>query len=150
MVYRVAGAFLAMTVAFLVACDPGMSISQEDMSKTSGSKGDLIIRIAPRHQLIGESRYSPKVEVTNTFDTPLKITSVELATLREIYANHPVAKGIYPVTLSARATAGLEVRFDLAEPVHKAFKQPAELRIHYLTVGGEKVATVRLVGGPLD
>jgi len=51
--------------------------------------------------------------------------------------------------LGAKETAGIEVRFDLVEPVHRAFEETAILRVHYSVGGKEQIAIATLVRGSL-
>jgi hypothetical protein len=126
-----------------------MAIRQQDVPKSATRTG-LVIRVATRHQLIGESWCSPKLEVTNSFSSSVVITDVELVTSRQTYANHPFRSGAYPVKLTAGQTGTLEVRFELVEPVYKTFRDPAELRVHYSVGGSPQIARVGLVGGALN
>ena len=141
--------FLCLTLVAFVACDPGMTIRQKDELTRGESSSELVVRVAARDQFIGETRYITKVEVTNISISRIVITAVELVTSRETYPNHPFAAGAYPLTLIAGGAETLDVRFELAEPVHKAFIQPAKLQLHYKIGNQEETAHATIVGASL-
>jgi hypothetical protein len=69
--------------------------------------------------LIGEGWYDPEVEVTNSSDSPITITSVELVAQGVTYENNPHAKKTYPLTLLVRSTASLDIAFRFSEGVYR-------------------------------
>jgi hypothetical protein len=91
---------------------------------------DITIEVRTTHQLIGERWYDPQVNVMNSSDSPITITSVELVAQGVTYENKPRAKKTYPLTLLVRSTASLDIAFDFSEGVHRIFQEPVELRIH--------------------
>jgi len=147
---RTISVILSVLLSALIACDPGMAIRQQDVPKNPESRVGLTIRIATRHQLIGESWYAPKVEVRNSFGSSVVITDVELATSRKTYPNHPFRTRAFPLKLTTGRTGALKVRFELAEPVCKTFRDPAELRVHYTIEDSNEIARDAIVGGPLN
>ena len=140
--------FLVM-LATMVACDPGIAIRQRRAPSPNIAEDNLEVSIATSDLLIGETRYFPRIDVTNRSARPLRITAVDLVTTHETYANHPSQLNIYPFTLAEGTTKRLEVIFELAEPVNRAFQKPAELRVHYTIGGFDRMATVTLEGGHL-
>ena len=142
--------FLVSTFLIVtIGCDPGMSIRQatENANDTGQLNAVLVIRVATTHQLIGEMHYAPKVQLDNSGNDSLTITRVELLTRGGTYANHPWRSTSYPMKLRTKETEGIDVKFDLVEPVHKVFEETAILRIHYLVGGNEQIATATLVKG---
>jgi hypothetical protein len=146
---------LVVTLALFAGCDPGMSIRQINSAADSKKTAvvvtpEIAIEVKTTHQLIGEGWYHPEVKVTNSSDSLITITSVELVAQGVTYENKPRGGETYPLTLPVRSTTSLEVAFRFSEGVHKIFKKPAELRIHYLTRGHDGLARTTVVGGPLD
>ena len=78
------------------------------------------------------------------------ITAVELHTSRRTYSNHPFSSDAYPLSVDPGERENLEVQFDLGEPVNKAFKEPAELPVHYKIGDAGQIAVARIIGGPLN
>ena len=149
-VKRIAGIILGIVLSVLTACDPGIEIRQQDVSENASTGQELILRVTTRDQLIGEKSYAPKLEVTNPSSSRMIITAVELATSRQTYSNHPLNSDAYPLSVGPGQKESPEVRFDLAEPVDKAFKGPAELRVHYKIGDAGQIAVARIIGGPLN
>lgn len=147
---RIVGIFVGVVLSILTACDPGIAIRQQDVSENAGTRPELILRVATRDQLIGEKSYDPKLEVTNSSSARMIITAVELATSQQTYSNHPFSSDAYPLSVGPGQKENPEVRFDLAEPVNKAFKEPAELRVHYKIGDAGRIAVAHIVGGPLN
>jgi hypothetical protein len=130
----------------LVACDPGMTIRQ---IKASNPTSDPIkIAVKTEHPLVGHTWYDPQVTVTNGSDSPITITSVELAAKRNTYANKPRQPGSYPSLVPPGESETLDVSFDLTDDVKKTFfRQPAELRVHYRSRGRTKPLVCQLSAG---
>ena len=147
---KIVGSILGIVLSVLTACDPGIAIRQQDVSENAGTGPELILRVTTRDQLIGEKSYAPELEVTNSSSSRMIITAVELATSRQTYSNHRFNSDAYPVSVGPSQKENLEVRFDLAEPVNKAFKEPAELRVHYLIGSAGQIAVAHIIGGPLN
>jgi hypothetical protein len=150
-----ARALLVVTFALFVGCDPGMTIRQ--INSRAESKRtvvivtpDITIEVKTTHQLIGERWYDPQVNVMNSSDSPITITSVELVAQGVTYENKPRAEQTYPLTLPVRSTASLDIAFRFSEGVYRIFKEPAELRIHYLTRSHDGLARTTVAAGPLD
>lgn len=145
---------LVVTLALFAGCDPGMSIRQinstSDSKKTTVVTPEITIEVKTTDQLIGEDWYDPEVKVTNSSDTPITVTSVELTAQGVTYENKPRGARTYPLTLPVRSTTSLDVAFRFSEGVYRIFKKPAELRVHYLTRGNDGLARTTLVGGPPD
>ena len=150
---RVVIVCLAAMVIFVAACDPGMTIRQ---AKRLGEVPDgerppspqVAIDIATDHPFIGHTWYGPQVRITNWFDLPITVTSIDLIARGDTYANKPPQPGLYPLVLLPRSTAVPLVWFDLNADVKKTFQKPARLRVHYRRDGKEEIATTSLVGGP--
>jgi hypothetical protein len=99
-----ARALLVVTFALFVGCDPGMTIRQ--INSRAESKRtvvivtpDITIEVKTTHQLIGERWYDPQVNVMNSSDSPITITSVELVAQGVTYENKPRAEQTYPSAL---------------------------------------------------
>ncbi len=147
--------FVVLVMVLLVACDPGMTIRQaksphEGTSGISAGGAQVVLEVKTSHQLIGETWYVPKVRITNSTDSSIIITSVELASRGAVYINKPPQPGFYPLVVQPGRTEALLVWFDLNEAVKKTFQQPAELRVHYQKDDKEEIAHASLVGGPLN
>jgi hypothetical protein len=147
---------LAAVIAILaVACDPGMTIRQtksphEGTSGIGAAGAQVAIDVKTSHPLTGETWYAPQVRITNSSDSSITITSVELISQGATYANKPPQPGFYPLVVQAGRTEGLLVWFDLKDAVKKTFHQPAELRVHYRKDNKEEIARTSVVGGPLN
>ena len=146
-------ALLITVVFFCVACDPGMTIRQKKFSDETTKQqtttgGQTIIDIKTSHVLIGETKYVPQVSITNASDSSITVTSVELISLGTAFANNPRQLGLYPLVVKPRATGGLLVWFDLNNDVKRTFRQPAELRVHYLRDNKNQIASATIVGTP--
>ena len=145
----IAGTLCLIAVSFLpVACDPGMTIRQ--MKASTGTSAPIKIEVKTEHPLVGEDLYVPNVTVTNILDSPITITSVELAAKRSTYANKPRHAESYPSVVAPGKTEALDIWFHLADDLKKTFfRQPAELRVHYKIRGQDETAHVSVIGGPL-
>src|SRR6202045_399299 len=117
-------------VLILIACDPGMTIRQTEPpaipTTLVGPNDKVIVHIKTTRQLIGETWYDPEVKVTNTLNSPITVTSVELKTGRDAYANNPSRLGAYPLSIMPGSTEPLDVSFRLKDNVRKTFQQSAE------------------------
>jgi hypothetical protein len=141
--------YLIAVSLLLVACDPAITIRQ--IKASNGTSTPITIEVKTEHPFAGHTSYVPEVTVTNSSDSLVSITSVEVATKRGTYANKPRRPGGYPVTVPPGETETLNIWFDLADDVKKTFfRQPAELRVHYKSRGRDETAHVSVVGGPLD
>jgi len=145
------GALLALSLYFLIGCDPGMSIRQVN-SVTRPPKpviipSELVLDVKTTHQLIGESWYDPEVRITNRSQLAATVTKVELVALAKTYApSHPDG---YPLQLGPGESQVLKVFFELEHGVQETFKKRADLRVYY-EIGGEKqIAIAKLAGGSL-
>jgi hypothetical protein len=147
---RTAGTLYLITVSLLlVDCDPGMTIRQIKVS--NGPSAQLTINVKTQHPLIGHTWYVPQVTVNNCSNSPITITSVELAAKRGTYANRPRQPESYPSAVPSGETETLDIWFDLTDDVKETFfRQPAELRVHYKSRGQDETAHVSVIGGPLD
>jgi len=85
---------------------------------------EITIQVKTTDQLIGEGWYDPEVEVTNSPDSPITITSVELFAQGVTYENKPRAKKTHPLTLLVRSTASLDIAFRFSEGVYRIFEEP--------------------------
>src|SRR5262245_42919303 len=97
-------ALLITVVFFCVACDPGMTIRQKKFSDETAKQqtttgGQTIIEIKTSHVLIGESKYAPRVSITNASDSSISVTGVELISRGTVFANNPPPLGLYPLVV---------------------------------------------------
>lgn len=147
---RIAGTPYLITISFLlVACDPAITIRQ--IKASNGISAPITIEVKTQHPLVGQTMYVTQVTVTNGSDSPVTITSVELAAKEGTYTNKPRQPGSYPSALPRGETETLDVWFDLTEDVKETFfRQPAELRVHYTSHGQDETAHASVIGGPLD
>jgi len=129
-----------------IGCDPGMVIRQTSSLGAAGG-ASVVVYVKTSHPLIGETWYAPGVEVTNSSDSPITVTSVELAARSVTYANNPGRAGTYPLIVPPGKTEALDIWFDLHDDVKNTFQQPAELRVHYRSSGTEKIARANIMGG---
>jgi hypothetical protein len=140
-------------LVLMVACDPGMTIRQTK-SLPKGRRAAMqavALHVKTSHPLIGQTWYAPEVKVTNPFDSPITITSVEFVTRRETYANKTARPGAYPLVIQPGSTEILHFGFRLNDDVKKTFlKQSAELRLRYRTGNKEEIAHTNIIGGRLD
>lgn len=141
--------YLVALSLLLVACDPAITIRQ--IKASNGPPAPVTIDVKTEHPIVGHNWYAPQVTVTNGSDSPITITSVELAAKRAAYANKPRQPGSYPSAVLPGNSETLDIWFDLTDDVKETFfRQPAELRVHYKTRGQEETVHVSVVGGPLD
>ena len=94
--------------------------------------------------------YAPDTKVTNSSESPITVTGVELIARGVTYANRPGRPGTYPLIVFPGETDALDIWFDLHDDVKKTFQQSAELRVHYRGGDIEEVAQVKIIGGPLN
>jgi hypothetical protein len=111
---------------------------------------ELSVDVKTTHQLIGENWYSPQTTAKNTSDLPVTIIRVELVANGTTFENKPRVPSYYPLSVPAHGTATLDVNFRFSDGVHKVFKNPSELRIHYSSHQGPGLARITVVGGPLN
>jgi len=141
----------------LAGCDPGMSIRQavqRDSTRISPgmvNRGSLAIHVKTSHVMIGETWYSPEITATNTFDSPVSVSAVELVVKGSTYSTEARRTGLSPVVVPSGQTETLDISFTLHHDVKTTFyKQSGELRVHYQRDGVEEIAQSRIIGGPLD
>jgi len=145
---------LAAVLSLILGCDPGMTIRQAvERQSVRGPgvpiPGSATIRVAISRQFIGATWYAPGVTITNSFDSPITVSAVELVAQRITYANKPRRPEAYPLIVAAGQTQTLYVWFDLRDDVQKTFYlRSAELRVHYQKDGREEIAHARIMGGP--
>ena len=152
---RVLRAFLVTMVVLSAGCDPGMTIRQIKSSGQVSNGGgapnpQLAIDVDTTHPLIGETWYAPRVTITNPFESPVTVTSVDLIILGATCAEKHPQPGIYPLVVLPGETKVLPVMFDLHDDVRKTFRKPAQLRVSYIRNGEEEIDHAVIVGGPLD
>ena len=147
---------LVVAIAILAAaCDPGMTIYQaksphEAESGVTAGSSQVVLEVKTSHPLIGETKYAPRVRITNSSNSSITVTSVELISQGSTFVSNPPQQGFYPLVVQPGKTEGLVVWFDLKNGVKKTFHQPAELRVHYLEDNKEQIAHTRVVGEPLN
>ena len=143
------GTLLIAALVVTVACDPGMTISQA--SSPGAAKGARVaVNVKTSHPLVGATWYAPDTKVTNSSESPITVTGVELIARGVTYPNRPHRSGTYPLIVPPGETDALDIWFDLHDDVKKTFQQSAELRVHYRGGGSEEVAEVKIIGGPLN
>jgi hypothetical protein len=145
---RVAIVVLSITIASLMACDPGMTIRQIRPGKSS-SADQLAIEIPPVNELIGSRFYGAKTKLTNLSKSSITIKGCELAARNVTYESRLGGAESYPFELAPGASTYFGPFFQLKDPVDNVFKQPAELRVHYVIDGREELARTILRGGSL-
>jgi hypothetical protein len=148
-------AFLAAMVIFVAACDPGMTIHQVKSLREVPSGGgapspQVAINIETSHPFIGETWYTSRVGITNWFDLPITVTSIDLTAQGSTLTAKPPQPGSYPFVVLPRETKTLFVLIDLHDDVKKTFRKPAELHVHYRNGDKEEIASTAIVGGPLN
>jgi|SRR5882724_5962855 len=147
--------FVVSVAVLVFACDPGMTIRQtksapEAIRGNNATVAQVAIDVKTSRQLIGETHYALQVKITNASDSSIAITSVDLISQGETYANKPIQPGLYPLVVQPGRTEDLLVWFDLNDGVKKTFQQPAELRVHYIKDNKEEIAHTSVVAGPLN
>lgn len=142
------GTLLTATLVVTVACDPGMTISQA--SSPGATKGAVSVHVKTSHPLVGETWYAPDTKVTNSSESPITVSRVELSARGVAYANRPRRPGTYPLIVPTGGTEALDIWFDLHDDVKKTFQQSATLDVHYRKGDQEETAQVNLIGGPLN
>jgi hypothetical protein len=145
----VIGILLFALIGSLTACDPGMSVRPVAQKKPISGAQDLVIDVAPVNEFIGSTWYMAKANITNSANSTITITKCELAAERNTYQARLGGGKSYPIELAPGETKLGCGFFELHDPVHKTFKDPAELRIHYSIGGREEIARVTVAGGPL-
>jgi hypothetical protein len=145
-VKKAGGAFLTAVMVLTIGCDPGMMIRQTS-SPGAASGASAAVYVKTSHPLIGETWYAPEVKVTNSSDSPIAVTGVELAARSITYANKPRRPGTYPLIVPPGKTEALDIWFDLRDDVKKTFQKSAELRVHYQSSGKEEIAQANIIGG---
>jgi hypothetical protein len=141
---------VAVLAVFAIGCDPGMSISQIkpscETTKGDSATAQIVIDVATSHVFIGNTRYVPQVRITNSSNASITITSVELISRGEVYANKPVQPGFYPLVVQPGKTEDLLVWFDLKNPVYETFKDQSQLQVHYRKDDKEEIVRTGVVG----
>ena len=137
--------FIAVS-QLLAGCDPAITIRQIDVPNAAPTR--ITIDIKRENPLVGETSYVPSIMVTNSSESPIVITSVELVTKRGTYLNKPRQPGNYPLDVQPEATKTLDVWFDLDGNVGTTFSQePSELRVHYTSRGRDETVHASVIGG---
>jgi hypothetical protein len=94
--------------------------------------------------------YAPQVTITNISEATVLVTGIELATKQKIYSNSSPRPPDFPEEVLAKQAHNFTVLFRLDDAVYKAFKEPAELRVHYRNGSSEDTAHIAVVLGSLD
>ena len=141
------GVLLTALLVLTVACDPGMTIRQ---TSSPGATSGVVVDVKTSHPFIGQKLYAPGVKVTNSSDSPITVTGVELIAQGATLTNKPRRSGAYPLIIPPRQTQGLDIWFDLHDDVKKTFQESAELRVHYRSRGKEEIVQSTIIGGPLN
>jgi hypothetical protein len=113
-------------------------------------KSPVLIHVRSTRQLIGETLYSPEIQITNSLESPITITSIELATQSETFANTFPRPETYPKAIQAQKAETLRVLFRLDDSVRKTFERPGDLRVHYRANDQEGIATASILSAPLE
>jgi hypothetical protein len=144
--------FVAATSS-LFACDPGMSIRQI-VAKNVASKGDdrfgaqVVVHVETVNEFIGSKWYGAKVTLGNASNSPVAVSSVELAAQEKLYANRS-PEVIYPLPIPPGGAKTIRVAFLLEEDVHKTFENGADLLVHFQDGTREGVSSAHLKNGGL-
>ena len=85
----------------IAGCDPGVTIRQGDPQNESRVSRDVddssvLVHVKSIRQLTGETLYAPEIQVRNSLESPITITSVELAAKSGTYANTFPRPETYP------------------------------------------------------
>jgi hypothetical protein len=123
--------------------------SNESRTRLGTVAARVTIRVKTTHQLFGEAWYDPDVEVINSLESAIAVTSVELMTQKRSYPNTSPQPENRPITIPPGNAETIKVLFRLDAGVHETFRHPAELRVHYLTGNKEEIARTTIVRGPL-
>ena len=107
------------------------------------------LKISPVNEFTGSRFYGAKAKLTNLSESSITIKGCELAAQNVIYESHLGGGESYPFELAPGASTYFGPFFQLKDPVHDVFKQPAELRVHYVIDGREEFARAILRGGSL-
>jgi hypothetical protein len=147
---RVFVAGLLSMPLIMAACDPGVTIRQADSPKDVGKPSSVTFRVKSVRQLIGTTHYAPQVTATNNSEATVVVTGIELATRQKIDTESSSRPQDFPAEVLAKQARDFTVLFRLDEAVYKAFKEPAELRIHHRSGTREDTARLAIVLGALD
>ncbi len=139
---------MSATITSLVACDPGITIRQTQPG-ISSNPDQLAIEISSVNEFTGSRFYGAKAKLTNLSRSSITIKGCELAAQNVINESQFGGGESYAFELAPGASTYFNPFFQLKDPVHDVFKQPAELRVHYVIDGREEVARAILRGGPL-
>ncbi|MFN2598054.1 MAG: hypothetical protein ABR563_12815 [Pyrinomonadaceae bacterium] len=141
---------LLATVSVAAGCDPDMTIRQTNMdSHTVGQPA--VVNVNTTNPLIGETWYAPHATLTNSSDTLITVTKVELVADGATYENKPPGAAKYPLSIEAGKVVTLPVWFDLNDDVWSTFKKKVvELRVHCHSGSNDYVSSAFVVGGPHD
>lgn len=146
---RIGTLYLITVLLLLIACDPAITLRQID--PPNGTSAQIQIRVKTQHPLIGRTWYVPQITIVNTSDSPICVTSVELATKRGKYVNNPRHGVSYPLDIEPGKPETIGAWFDLSDDVRKTFfRQPTQLLVHYNSRGREETTSVSVIGGNLD
>jgi hypothetical protein len=146
--------YLGMSI-LLVGCDPGMTIRQDNPQNvgragSDAAKSPVLIHVKSTRQLIGETFYSPEIQITNSLESPITITSVELVAQSGTCASTFPRPETYPKAIQPQEAEPLRVLFRLDNSVRKTFERPAELRVHYRADKQEGIANASSLSAPLN
>ena len=146
-------AILVAMSALMTACDPGVSIRQikshgQPIIGSTAPEDHVVLVVSTTRQLIGETWYAPEIRVTNLGPSPIIIQSVELAARGKTYANTPPRPETIQLKILPGSTENLHALFRLDDSVHKVFKRPAELQLHYQSGGVQETVRAAVIGGP--
>jgi hypothetical protein len=89
----------------------------------------VLIHVKSTRQLIGETLYTPETQARNSLESPITITSVELAAKSGTYANTFPRLETYPKAIQPQTVETMRVLFRLDNSVWKIFEHRAELRV---------------------
>jgi hypothetical protein len=147
---RIVRALVPFTLLLMSACDPGITIRQTLSRAESAATPGVVVQVATSHPFIGESSYAPVVTVTNSSDSLITITAAELVIPGSTYANKPRRTASYPLAVPPGKSDTLDIWFEVNSGVKKAFRVPAEWRVHYTSGDKDQIAHATLVGEPLN
>ena len=146
-VSKPAGVLLGFTLADLVACDPGMRfVSRIDRPvppRSPNESSEWRLPISRSGKVGTSPRSKSRTRPVFTRSRPRRVGHFS----RNL-SQPPIRAASLSCDVTRGGTETLNVRFDLAEPVYKAFKQSAEFGLHY--VSGKGISSTTIVASSLN
>lgn len=143
---RAAGAFVVLILAADPACDPAITVHQNQQSARA-SNSVVFLSVKETHPFIGETWYTTAVTTTNSTRISVTITQVELIAHGVTYKARASEGQPLPIDVPPGTAQSIGVWFDLRENVKETFQSPVELRVLYRSAGKDEVAKAQLSRG---